>query len=171
MKKSFYIFLASLLGMILFILLQRSLFLLAYLIGVDVLSADFSRLDYGTFMLASFLGLWYGIWVGLYWYKIVYEEASSAGFLRSLFRRSAGNSPSLSQIQQGSTWNLEDLMKAKAKEYDTTLEPRLEVFESNTIAFSATVPMHAREIHGKAAVVKTVRPKRVVKRTVKKSVK
>lgn len=172
-KKSFYVFLSALLGLLLFILLQRSLFLLAFLLGVDVLSAAFMKLDYASFIVAMFLGMWYGIWVGLYWFNIVYEEQSAPGMFRSIWG-SFGRSKARMLSDEGKSWNLEDLMKAKTSEYESeTLEPTLRVFESNTVAFSA--PLHAREIHSRqaeVAEVKTVsKPKRTVKRTTKKASK
>lgn len=164
-KKSFYVFLSSLLGMMLFILLQRSLFLLAYLFGVRVLSPEFAHIDYVTFVVATFGGLWYGIWVGMYWYQLVYEEGRVGGLLSSWFGRSHKNAARL-LADSGDAWSLEDLVKAKADEYQTaTVTPRLEVFESNTVAFSASAPLHADDLH--QAHAKAVKPKRI-RRTIKK---
>ena len=172
MKKSFYIFLSALLGVMLFILLQRSLFLLAFLLGVNVLSPEFAEIDYGSFILSMFLGLWYGIWVGLYWFNLVYEEQAVPGMFRSMWGRfrpgQRDTSPILAE-ESGKSWNLEDLMKAKAEEYKAEgLEPDLRVFESNTVAFSA--PVHASDLH-REAPKKQTRAKRTVKRTTKRSTK
>lgn len=147
-KKSFYVFLCGLLGMMLFILLQRSLFLLAYLLGWNVLSDSFQQVDYTSFVAAMFLGLWYGIWVGLYWYQVVYEDRSVNGMFRGLWNKLGGNSMDRAIREPSETWDLEDLMKAKSEAYKPQdLGPTLEVFESSTVAFTTNSPVHADNLH------------------------
>lgn len=86
-KKSVYVFLCSLLGVLLFLVLHR-LLVLWYLIlvnsGVFVWSeADsylkFLAVDYITLTLAMLAGSWYGIWLGSYWYEQVYELGAWKG--------------------------------------------------------------------------------------------
>jgi signal transduction histidine kinase len=93
-KKSLYVFLSSLLGILLFVTIQRAL----SLIGLLLLNVDYATYSLGTtplqvhawnittLILAIFFGGWYGIWLGLYWYKIVYEHGSGG-----IFHGLAGN--------------------------------------------------------------------------------
>lgn len=168
-KKSFYVFLCGLLGMLLFMLLQRSLFLLAFLGGVNILSYNFQQLDYISFVVANFLGLWYGIWLGLHWYTAVYEEGSVGGLFSGISRMFGKNR---SRSEPAGSWDLDDLVKMKNEETSEarSLGPRLEVFERNTVAFSTSNPVHARSLHERAP--DTEKPKRTAtKRAVKKVVK
>lgn len=67
-----------------FVIVQRSV----ALIGLLLLNIDYGRFSLGsnysqlhvlniiTYVLAVFLGGWYGAWLGLYWYKIVYEQGT-----------------------------------------------------------------------------------------------
>lgn len=87
-KKSLYVFLSSLLGILLFVTIQRAL----SLIGLLLLNVDYATYSLGTtplqvhawnittLILAIFFGGWYGIWLGLHWYKIVYEHGSGGLF-------------------------------------------------------------------------------------------
>lgn len=103
-KKSFYVFLTSLLGILLFVTIQKSI----SLIGIILLNYNYSLYSFGTnptqvhalsiasMMLALFLGGWYGVWIGLHWYRVVYEQGNSGwlhGFSGGLFHRS----PSVAQ--------------------------------------------------------------------------
>jgi hypothetical protein len=50
------------------------------------LSADsyvsFMAIDYITLLLAMLCGSWYGIWLGDYWYSLVYEQGKWRGAFR-----------------------------------------------------------------------------------------
>ncbi len=80
-KKALYIFLCSLLGMLIFVMLQKSTLLLLTtlltnqgefnFIGVSSLLYKFETISY---LLALFFGGWYGVWLGLHWHEIVYES-------------------------------------------------------------------------------------------------
>ena len=157
--------------MLLFILLQRSLFLLAFLAGVDVLSFDFQRLDYFTFVLATFFGLWYGIWLGLHWYTAVYEEMSVTGALSGLFRFFGRRSrPAFSQSRT-SSWNLDDLVNMKSVQPNRSATgPSLEVFESETIAIGSGLPVHADSVHSQSAL-EIPKNKTSIRKTVKRPAK
>lgn len=170
MKKSFYVFLCGLLGMLLFILLQRSLFLLAFLAGVDVLSFDFQRLDYFTFVLATFSGLWYGIWLGLHWYFVVYEEMSVSGVLSGLFR-SFGRRKVAFNESRGNNWNLDDLVNMKSEELvdSRNSSPRIQIFESDTVAIGTESPVHADDLHTATELAPKKRP--TVRRTSKRPIR
>jgi len=92
MKKSLYLFLSSMLGAILFLLLHR---LLVFVILIAIIALNghsflgltfiqFAALDYFTLILVLMLGAWYGIWVGEYWYLKVYEEKVHGGVVSHL---------------------------------------------------------------------------------------
>jgi len=84
-KKSLYIFLSSLLGVMLFLLIDRVVvLLLVFLINGGFITAQFSAsqfmaVDYIILSVVLMLGGWYGIWLGLYWYEVVYEQRSHRG--------------------------------------------------------------------------------------------
>jgi hypothetical protein len=122
-KKAFYLFLCSILGMILFITIHQFLWaiyqdltVLGYLrqVPVTLFAMVFSL------MVAMLLGLWYGIWLGLYWYSFVYESGRSPWFhaFRGGHSRSSGpDRPAQSYREQAFSsqasaerWQLEDLL-------------------------------------------------------------
>jgi len=82
--KAFYILLCALLGLMLFVVTQRAVSLIYYLLlntnfksysfGLDYY--QLSWLNFWTIIAAAFFGLWYGIWLGLHWYEMVYEEGT-----------------------------------------------------------------------------------------------
>ena len=91
-KKSVYVFLSSLLGVMLFLVLDR-IIVLSYLLLVTTGVApwhsvysylEFLAVDYITLLLAMLCGSWYGIWLGTYWYERVYEQGSWHGVFYSL---------------------------------------------------------------------------------------
>lgn len=78
-SKALYLFLCAILGMVLFIMLQRAiLFLYNLLIFVDstyafgMSSAAILGIDFFTLLLALFFGGWYGTMMGIDWYAMVY---------------------------------------------------------------------------------------------------
>lgn len=85
--KALYIFLASLLGIILFGVFHRALVVIYYLmqdgyyfnLKIQMSQADLQALDFFTMLVALFLGGWYGVWLGLHWYELVYEGEHRAG--------------------------------------------------------------------------------------------
>jgi hypothetical protein len=101
-KKSVYIFLCSLLGALLFLVLHQ-LVVFAYLIislygGFSFATGagymQFVAVDYVTLFFALVFGSWYGIWLGDYWYEMVYERGDWRGALyharEKLLLRKAG---------------------------------------------------------------------------------
>ena len=89
-KKSLYIFLASLLGVMLFLVLHRvAVFFYLYLLAGGYITTgleyyEFLALDYFSLTITLMLGAWYGIWLGLHWYEKVYEENSHGGLVHHL---------------------------------------------------------------------------------------
>lgn len=94
-KKSVYVFLCSLMGVLLFLILDR-IAVLSYLIlvmyGVFHWSGNYSyiefvAIDYIVVFFAMFCGSWYGIWLGTYWYQQVYELGAIKGAFGHLRHR------------------------------------------------------------------------------------
>lgn len=94
-RKSFYIFLTALLGVLLFVVLDR-LLVFGYLLlagsnyavfGLNLSYVEFWALDYLSLFFVMMAGAWYGIWVGLYWYARVYEDRTHQGFVHHVATR------------------------------------------------------------------------------------
>ncbi len=97
--KALYLFLCALLGIMLFGVFHRALVVIYYLLQdgayfhmpFSIGSADLQALDFFTMLIALFLGGWYGVWIGLHWYELVYEGEHRAGlfhgFLPHYFRK------------------------------------------------------------------------------------
>lgn len=81
-RKALYLFLSSLLGMILVLMFHRSVFVIYEILGdffprqqwLNLPYYHIAVADFLTMLLAMFIGGWYGIWLGLHWYKLVYED-------------------------------------------------------------------------------------------------
>lgn len=79
-SKALYLFLCSILGMVLFAMLHRAVFVLYdLLLTMDYNMYSFGltgdgimALDYITLLAALFFGGWYGTLLGMDWYSIVY---------------------------------------------------------------------------------------------------
>ena len=125
-KKSLYVFLTALLGMLLFYILHRVVvFLFLYLLAIGYLGTgpDYYRFlawDYTTLVLALMGGAWYGVWLGLYWFEKVYVEKSHGGLAhhiasKYLTRENPKSLPSkMSAVKkrlESDLWALEDLAK------------------------------------------------------------
>jgi len=89
-RKAFYILLCAILGALLFIVLQRSVALIIYLLlntnyqaySLGLNPLQWYMADVVTVLAAVFFGLWYGTWLGLHWYDIVYVNGRG-GLLRA----------------------------------------------------------------------------------------
>ncbi len=98
--KALYIFLCTLLGIILFLIFHRALVVIAYIViesnyqplAWGLTNGDLQTIDFFTMLVALFLGGWYGVWLGLNWYSLVYEGEHSPGLLHGFlphhYRRS-----------------------------------------------------------------------------------
>ncbi len=81
-RKALYVFLSSILGMLLFTMFHRAVFVIYEILGnffpvFSLLHLPFRTmaiLDFTTFLLALFVGGWYGVWIGMNWYKMIYED-------------------------------------------------------------------------------------------------
>ncbi len=92
-KKSLYIFLTAVLGVLMFLLLDRIVvFFYLFLAAGGYIVPPFTYLqflvvDYFILIVVMMLGAWYGIWLGLYWYDKIYEQGTHKGFVRHLSSR------------------------------------------------------------------------------------
>lgn len=93
-KKSLYIFLCAILGMLLFLILHQ-IVAFAYLMllythysifNLGLSFMDLMALDYFSLIIALMFGAWYGIWLGLYWYGWVYESGGH-GFVEHMIKK------------------------------------------------------------------------------------
>jgi hypothetical protein len=125
-RKSLYLFLTSILGALLFLVLQRvvvSLYLTLLQWKPDVFSfglsfMEITAIDLINLTVAVLFGAWYGIWIGMHWYYAVYEQAGGRGFVWGVAAalRRRGNPDGLkSEIESAArrmereTWRLERL--------------------------------------------------------------
>jgi hypothetical protein len=91
--KALYILLCAILGALLFVVIQHALALIYFVL----VSANYQTYSFGlneyqlswinflTVLGAVFFGFWYGIWLGLHWHDIVYEQGRGGlihGFVR-----------------------------------------------------------------------------------------
>jgi signal transduction histidine kinase len=158
-KKSFYVFLTSLLGIMMFVVIQRSV----ALIGLLLLNIDYGRFSLGsnysqlhilniiTYILAVFLGGWYGAWLGLYWYKVVYEQGTGGlwhGLVGNFFHdgpekkvvKSVSQAPkvqpkaqpkvigtprAVDSVEAAQPWEFDDLLSSKGARAIASLKPRI----------------------------------------------
>jgi len=129
-KKSLYIYLSSLMGVLLFLTLHRVVFFFLSILGAygieplqsDVSSLLFMGIEYFTLILAMMLGAWYGIWVGLYWFEKVYVEGNHPGVVGHLADccwpapknryRLEAKLESAEKKLEADMWELESLAKA-----------------------------------------------------------
>ena len=82
--KALYVFLTSLLGMMLLVMLHRSLFVIYDLLGIffpnvfifQATAYTVQTVDFISLLSVMFIGGWYGVWLGLHWFDIVYEHNS-----------------------------------------------------------------------------------------------
>lgn len=89
MKKSLYIFLCSLLGLLTFLILHRLLVFFYLLLASNNPEIFYGRwnylemvaTDFFTLMVVMMLGAWYGIALGLKWYEAVYERGYTSGLI------------------------------------------------------------------------------------------
>jgi len=126
MKKSLYVFLSSMLGVMLFLVIHRILIFLIlvfsgaggnFYLGFSYLG--FLAIDYFTLLIVLMLGAWYGIWLGNYWFEKVYEERLHGGFVSLLASRLwpkrvsklRQKMVSATEHLENDVWELEDLVK------------------------------------------------------------
>ncbi len=81
-RKALYIFLTTILGVLMFLMLHRAIFVIYDILGsfypasplFSVRPSVVFGVDFITMLFAIIAGGWYGVWLGLDWYKMIYEE-------------------------------------------------------------------------------------------------
>ncbi len=132
--KAFYLYLCSILGMILFAMLHRAVFVLYDLLLVmdydtyafGMTSRNIMTLDFTTMLIALFLGGWYGVALGIEWYAMVYGPNAEKpaglfhGFVPHHWRKTKTNSQKISTstenavhvpVAESKSWSFDDLIK------------------------------------------------------------
>jgi hypothetical protein len=96
-EKSFYVLMCGILGVLMFVILQQAVALMHYVLlqknfetySLGLSPVDIRALGLISLILAAFFGMWYGIWLGLYWFNKVYEQGGKeAGLVHSFMVRS-----------------------------------------------------------------------------------
>lgn len=115
-RKSFYIFLAMVLGVLLFLMVQRAAFIAAYVLGANITSLGAQAVGVLTTAIAVAFGAWYGVWLGLIWYAAVYEERSTQSVSGYVYRRflspSGAETGELVAVRQSAGSMEADMLKA-----------------------------------------------------------
>lgn len=159
-RKSFYIFLSMVLGVLLFLMLQRAAFLVAFLVGVDVSSLSAQALSVVTTAIAVVFGAWYGIWLGLVWYVAIYEERTTSSLFGWIKRSSSSR-----RTASDDSWEIDDLVSLEKVTVGKS-SPKLRFFEENTIRFGGA---NSQEEEPKRSVPVMAKAKTASKRAPRKS--
>ncbi len=152
-QKSLYIFLSSLLGMLLFLIIHRLVVFCLLILqssGNKVFTLnmpylEFLAWDYFSLLLTLLAGAWYGIWVGSYWYEKVYNEGSHLGLVGHITENYWPKTTSYKDIKSKISevkktihtelWQLEDLNKTLNSELSSRKKPlaRKKVIKRKTL--------------------------------------
>ena len=170
-SKALYLFLCSILGMVLFAMLHRSIFVLydillfsnfsTYSFGLS--TVGIGVLDFLTMLGALFLGGWYGVLLGMDWYAIVYGPTAEKpaglfhGFLPHHWRNGAGKKTSTISKHSAPTTtstfvNVPVVEKIKQWSFDDFITPKAE--PKKRVAVKASAKKGVRKTIAKR-VVKT----------------
>ncbi len=159
--KAFYVLLCAILGALLFLVIQRAAALIYYLLlntnyqtySLGMNYFQLSWLNFLTILAAIFFGLWYGVWLGMHWYNLVYEQGQGGlfhgfrghwlrheGILSKQAPTPAGNTvkpvartfsqpakppAKLTDRLESDSWDLDELMKKDQPAVKTkTVKPR-----------------------------------------------
>jgi len=186
-RKALYIFLSSILGFLLFTMFHRAVIVIYEIFGnfypttswLHLSYKTLALLDFGTFLLALFFGGWYGVWIGLNWYKLIYEDREVKtwfhGFVPHHWRKSRSHSEQLHVVSPLG----EKAMKPKTKTVpkkivvtSSSVSKRPDAFRSFRAekTVRASMPWDNEDAQLEPRVVKKVAKKRVVKKAASKAV-
>ncbi len=183
-RKALYLFLSSLLGMLLLLMFHRAVFVIYDILGSFYPNCSWFNwslptiftLDFLTMLVAMFIGGWYGVWLGLNWYHMIYEERGVTtwfhGFVPHRWRKSAGvvKDDAEAFLEAVLSKNKTAPKKIIVREAVTT-RPRIESFQTFRTAKPEPSPAWILdELEGSAKparkrVVKKVVAKKTTKRT------
>lgn len=170
-SKSLYLFLCSILGMVLFAMLQRAIFVLYDLVLVfdfqtfsfGLTESAISQVDLLTMLFALFLGGWYGIALGLEWHASIYGLGDSSetksvglfhGFVPSKWGEDKKKSKEVSQDQSYSslfnsvekTVTIKPVVKKSSRTSSAnkpSMKPVLKSVQTNTMSESSSMSTNA----------------------------
>lgn len=127
-KRAFYVFLSGLMGVLLFLVMQRSIWLLWVIFfshspamtSLQIVddSQGYVLLDSITLVLAVVFGGWYGVWLGLHWYDVAYVEKTYKGLITRFVGFVSVKSPKKTKVSMKSSpvqneyaafWNIQDV--------------------------------------------------------------
>jgi hypothetical protein len=128
-KRILYISLTIVLGILLFVVIQQSFALLYYIL----ISFDYARYGFGfspitfrfvylgTTIASVFVGGLYGVWLGRYWFNLVYQQRAGRGFMPPLRNSSFPAQRVTPKVKVQSSarkeiseaWDLDDLLAPK----------------------------------------------------------
>lgn len=177
--KALYLFLCSILGMVLFGMLHRAVFVLYDLLLVmdyDTYSfgmppGAISLLDFSSMLVLLFLGGWYGVALGLEWYSMVYGPNVEKpvglfhGFLPHNWR-GAKRSPKAKRASESESERIDSFITPKPETTSTTV--RVPVAESHAWSFDDLI---APKTPAKKKVVRKAVAKKTAARKITKRVK
>ena len=157
-QKSFYLFLCAILGVLLFTIIHRAILLGLIILANNSSNAnfynlntiDFLSINYGSLIIFVLAGAWYGIWLGLHWYRIVYEDGKG-GILRRFTGRPMNNNlhamkmpvaihPKKGEYRKEPTKTLKSNV-LESKQESTSLEPRTQIFSTDMKLQPRTNPL------------------------------
>ena len=179
-RKALYVFLSSLLGMLLLLMFHRSTFVIYEIIGDFYPAQVWLNLpyeyvvmaDFFTMLLAMFIGGWYGVWLGLNWYTIVYEDKAVTRWFHGFIPHNWRDSNPKNQRAESQEQTLAKSIGSVPKRIVVT--PRMESFETfrsrrpdTSWNFDDVAETPVPKVAKKAPAKKRVAKKRVAKKTTK----
>ena len=171
-RKALYIYLSSILGILLFSMFHRSIFVMYEIIGnfypeIQWLHLPFrimATVDFFSFVLAVFLGGWYGVWIGLSWYKMIYEERGVKtwfhGFVPHNWRKHKTNDSELDFINSVAQKTTKSAPKRIVVTSETRPAKRVDTFRSFRANTEPSMPWDIEDAELEPRVAKKVSKKR-----------
>lgn len=138
--KALYLFLCSILGIVLFTMLHRAIFVLYDILlfsnfstfSFGLSSSGIAAIDFFTMLIAVFIGGWYGTLLGMDWYSIVYGPNAEKpaglfhGFLPHHMRKGAKAKHTSAPTATSTFVNIPVVEKVKEWSFDDFLTPKAE---------------------------------------------
>ena len=171
--KALYLFLCAILGMVLFAMLHRAIFVLydlliftndMYAFGLSQMSL--AIVDFCALLVALFLGGWYGTMMGIDWYAMVYGPNAEVraglfhGFIPHNWRGRKDRRKTTSKMTAPATTSTAVKVSSKKETRKQEPEPEEEKAPVREWTFDDLItpkPVAKKKVVRKTAVRKTVR--------------
>ncbi len=171
--KALYLFLCAILGMVLFAMLHRAIFVLydlliftndMYAFGLSQMSL--AIVDFCALLVALFLGGWYGTMMGIDWYAMVYGPNAEVraglfhGFIPHNWRGRKDRRKTASKMSAPATTSTTVKVSSKQETRKSEPEPEEEKAPVREWTFDDLItpkPVAKKKVVRKTAVRKTVR--------------